>query len=169
MNSRMYLACLCLVLAVTPTRVAAAPSHHRLEVPLPYGLVLYEDDRRSASEHRVIMRIVDTRTQLDALAYQAELTEAGRRQRSELWPERPVVNEATRVLSFGVRYHRAPADTPVDVVVICERIMKVSTLTCSETPLLAWTRALPGSGRHAILERAAADPRHVQRSHSEHQ
>lgn len=164
MNTRTLPACVWLALAVASMRMTAGQSHDRIQVPLPYGLVLYEDDARSASEHRVIMRIVDTKTQLDARAYEAAaLTDAGRRQQSELWPERPVVNEATRVVSFGVRYHRTPGDAPVDVVVACERIMKVSTLTCGETPLSAWTRALPGRGRQAILERAAAAPREVQR------
>jgi hypothetical protein len=164
MNTRTLLACVWLALAVAPMRMAAAQSHHRLEVPLAYGLVLYEDNARSAAEHRVIMRVVDTKTQFDARAYEAvALTDAGRQQQSELWPERPVVNQATRVVSFGVRYHRAPGDAPVDVVVACERIMKVSTLSCGETPLSAWTHALPGGGRRAILERAAADPRLVQR------
>lgn len=164
MNTRTLLACVWLALAVAPNRMAAAQLHHRIQVPLPYGLVLYEDDARSASEQRVIMRIVDTKTQLDARAYEAAvLTDAGRPQRSELWSERPIVNETTRVVSFGVRYHRTPEEAPVDVVVVCERIMKVSTLTCNETPLPAWRRAFPGSAPQAILERAAAAPHHVAR------
>ena len=164
MNPRTLVAWMWLPLAVVPMRMAAAQSHHKVQVPLPYGLMLYTDDARSASEHRVVMRIVDTKTQLDARAYEAaDLTDAGLRQQSELWPERPVVNEATRVVSFGVRYHRRPDDAPVDVVVVCERIMKVSTLTCNDTPLSAWTRAFPGIGRQAILERAAAAPRQALR------
>src|SRR5512139_2816440 len=127
MNTRILLACAWLALGVAPMRMGAAQLPHRIQVPLPYGLVLYQDDVRSASEHRVVMRIVDTKTQLDARAYEAAaLTESGRRQHSELWPERPVVNESTRVVAFGVRYRHRPGDAPVDVVVACERIMKVS-------------------------------------------
>ena len=162
MKTRTLLACGGLVLAVVPVRMAAAQSPNRLQVPLPYGLVLYKDDARSASEHRVIMRVLDTKTQLDAGAYEAAaLTDAGRPQQSELWPERPVINEATRVAAFGVRYRRTAGDAAGDVVVVCERIMKVSTIACHETPLSAWTRAFPGSGHRAILEHAAAEPRRV--------
>ena len=162
MHTRTILACVSLAFAVAPLCTAAAQARARLQVQLPYGLLLYTDDARSASERRVIMRVVDTKTQLDARAYEAAaLTDAGRRQQSELWAERPVVNEATRIVSFGVRYHQTRGDTSVEVVVACERIMKVSTLTCNETPFLAWTRAFPGSSRRAILQRAAAAPRQV--------
>jgi hypothetical protein len=165
MNRRTGLAWVWFALAVVaPMRMTAAQLHSGVQVRLPYGLVLYKDDARSASEHRVIMRVLDTKTQLDARAYEAAaVTGGGRTQHSELQPERPVVNEGTRVVAFGVRYHRTPGEAPVDVIVVCERIMKVSTLTCNETPQSAWTRAFPGSGLHAILEHAAADPRRVQR------
>ena len=155
-----------LLLVTTAAGIVAqnGPVRSRVQVPLPYGLLLYQDDVRSASERRVVMRVLDTKTQLDARAYEsAALTDTGQRQASELWPERPVVNEQTRVVSFGVRYTGTSSAPLVDVVVACERIMKVSTLTCNETPLAAWGRAYPGSGRQAILERAAAAPRHVQR------
>jgi hypothetical protein len=80
MKTRMLLACVWLALALVPMRLAAAQLHHGIQVPLPYGLVLYQDDARSASEHRVVMRVLDTKTQLDGRAYEAAaLADTGRR------------------------------------------------------------------------------------------
>ena len=126
-----------------------------VRVALTNGLELYQDSE-AASARRVVMRVVDTKTGLDALAYQSQDAE------SVLWRGMPpAVNAGKQTAAFGVTYaanSRHPAD---DVVVTCERVMKVSTIHCAETPLLKWRRAFPGSTRQQILVRAAADPQKV--------
>jgi hypothetical protein len=113
---------------------------------------LYQD-AEAAATRRVVMRVVDTKTGLDALAYRSLDAE------SALWRvPPPVVNTARETAAFGVTYAATSRRDADDVVVTCERIMKVSTIRCAETPLLKWRRALPGASRQQILVHAAAQP-----------
>jgi STE24 endopeptidase len=138
---------MCLLVTCAAAQLSASQLRRGREVPLPNGLVLYEETEGTPKGSRpVTLRIVDTKIQLDALAYRAKRPGA-------LWSEAPVVNEDTRVVSLGVRY-----DDGADVIVVCERIMKVSTITCGETPLAQWLRAAPSAMRRQILERAAGNP-----------
>jgi hypothetical protein len=138
-----------MVLAVV---LLAAQTTPVVRVALTNGLELYQD-AEAAAARRVVMRVVDTKTGLDALAYRAQDAE------SALWSGTPpAVNAAKQTAAFGVTYAATSRRDADDVVVACERIMKVSTIRCVETPLPRWRRAFPGATRRQILERAAADP-----------
>jgi hypothetical protein len=140
------------LLMIVAAALLAAAQTTSVRVALTNGIELYQDPE-AASARRVVMRVVDTKTGLDALAYESQDAE------SVFWSGTPpAVNAGKQTAAFGVTYaanSRHPAD---DVVVMCERIMKVSTIHCSETPLLKWRRAFPGATRQQILVRAAADP-----------
>jgi hypothetical protein len=126
-----------------------------VRVALTNGLELYQD-AEAATGRRVVMRVVDTKTGLDALAYQSQEAE------NAMWRGMPpVVNAGRETVAFGVTYTATARHDADDVVVTCERVMKVSTIRCTETPLFRWRRVYPGATRQQILERAAADPRKV--------
>ena len=126
-----------------------------VRVALTNGLELYQD-ADAAAGRRVVMRVVDTKTGLDALAYRSQEAE------NTMWREMsPIVNAGRETVVFGVTYAATARHEADDVVVTCERIMKVSTIRCAETPLFRWRRAYPGATRQQILERAAADPHKV--------
>ena len=142
-----------LMVVMAALLVAAQAASVRLA--LTNGLELYQD-ADAAATRRVVMRVVDTKTGLDALAYRAQDAE------STLWRvPPPVVNAARETAAFGVTYAATSRHDADDVVVTCDRIMKVSTIRCVETPLFKWRRAFPGASRQQILVHAAADPRKV--------
>jgi hypothetical protein len=144
-------------MGLVPVVVLVAAQASVVRVALTNGLELYQD-AEAAAARRVVMRVVDTKTGLDALAYRGQDAE------SALWSGTPpAVNAAKQTVAFGVTYSATSRREADDVVVACERIMKVSTIRCRETPLARWRRALPGATRVQILERAAADPAKVRR------
>ena len=141
-----------MTIAMVVVGVLVAAQTTVVRVALTNGLELYQD-AEAASARRVVMRVVDTKTGLDALGYQGQDAD------SALWSGTPpAVNAARQTVAFGVTYAATSRRDADDVVVTCDRIMKVSTIRCVETPLPRWRRAFPGATRRQILERAAADP-----------
>ena len=159
---RVVGACALVLVAMEGTGAWAAEAGMR--VALANGLVLYQDLKAAASGH-VVIRVVDTKIGADARAYPATASEQDARESGTLWRgERPIVNATLRSVAFGVSYGPGSRGGGAsDVVVTCDRTMKISTIRCAESPLASWRQAFPGASRRQILEHAAAEPRRFQR------
>lgn len=158
------------VIGVSALALLVMPRHDAwaadagMRVALANGLVLYQDVKAAASGH-VVIRVVDTKIGADARAYPATASEEDARPSGTLWRgERPVVNATVRSVAFGVSYGPGSRGGGAsDVVVTCDRTMKISTIRCAASALASWQQAFPGASRRQILEQAAAEPRRFQR------
>jgi hypothetical protein len=172
---------------LTPDLRRIGATYGTITAVLPNGLFLHEEPHpHFAPTHWLVMRVLDSKTGADALAYPVRPFDRVRQQEiererrkyaalgqdwcaaqnhhcdpelfdSDLSAEHAVVDARSGAVSFAVQYV-PDGESHITVVVTCDRTTKIATIRCHETPLAAWVRLMPGLSTQQILERAAAQP-----------
>jgi hypothetical protein len=160
-----------------------------LPLALPDGLMIFRKGQpHFAPTHYVELAAYDSRARKDVVIYPSRpysrvrrefvsrmhavygrLGEAWCRDRNhhcdpEVFDSRmnPMVFDAkSHAIAFFVTYYENADGYEEPIVVTCDGLRALSTISCRETPRAAWSTLSPGTTDDDLLRRAASEPRRV--------